>query len=118
MLIAALTFVGLHNLFETTDVQQMIKVDKIFAHEGFSYAHMKNDIALLKLSTPVKLSDKVNTVCLPAQGSRIPDGYNCYITGTVFRKIYLILWGLPICVRISRINDHFVQKLKSCIGML
>ena len=72
---------GAHERLGTTEVQQKIKVKQLFAHEGFSMQHLKNDIALLQLATPAKLSDKVNTVCLPAQGSRIPDGHKCYITG-------------------------------------
>ena len=64
-----------------TDVQQAIKVKQLFAHEGFSMDHLRNDIALFQLDRLVKLSDKVNTVYLPVQGSRIPDGYKCYITG-------------------------------------
>jgi len=72
---------GAHERLGTTEVQQEIKVKQLFAHEGFSMQHLKNDIALLQLATPAKLSDKVNTVCLPVQGSRIPDGHRCYITG-------------------------------------
>lgn len=75
---------GAHERLGTTVVQQPIKVKKLFAHESFSMQHLKNDIALLQLSTPAALSDKVNTVCLPAQDSRIPAGHQCYITG----------WGL------------------------
>lgn len=73
--------VGAHKRTGTTDVQQAIKVKKLFAHEGFSYGHLRNDIALLELESPVTLSDKVNTVCLPIQDSRITDGHKCYITG-------------------------------------
>ena len=62
-------------------MQQAIKVKQLFAHEGFSMDHLRNDIALFQLERPAKLSEKVNAVCLPVQGSRIPDGYKCYITG-------------------------------------
>ena len=41
--------------------------------------HLKNDIALLQLDRPVKLSDKVSTVCLPNQAPDLKA--NCYITG-------------------------------------
>ncbi|KAL9970706.1 hypothetical protein ACROYT_G023118 [Oculina patagonica] len=73
--------VGAHERLGTTTVQQSLKVEKIFAHESFSMTHLRNDIALLKLRTPATVSDKVNTVCLPAHGSRIADGHKCYITG-------------------------------------
>ncbi|XP_078372771.1 chymotrypsinogen B-like [Oculina patagonica] len=80
--------VGAHKRLGTTDAQQSIKVEKIFIHESYVYSDAnrgyRNDIALIKLKTPATLSDKVNTVCLPAKGSRIPAGKNCYLTG----------WGL------------------------
>ena len=75
---------GAHERLGTTDVEQSIKVKRLFVHEGFSYRHLRNDIALLQLATPASLSDKVNTVCLPEQGSRVPDGHNCYITGILY----------------------------------
>ncbi|KAL9970834.1 hypothetical protein ACROYT_G023281 [Oculina patagonica] len=78
--------VGAHQLAGTTSVQQSIKVAKINAHDSFSWKHFKNDIALIQLRTRVKLSDKVNTVCLPAKGSRVSVGKNCYVTG----------WGLTV----------------------
>ena len=75
---------GAHERFGTTDVEQSIKVKRLFVHEGFSINHLRNDIALLQLATPASLSDKVNTVCLPGQGSRVSDGHNCYITGILY----------------------------------
>lgn len=76
--------VGAHERLGNTDVQQTIKVRALFSHEDFSMQHLKNDIALLHLSQPAKLSDKVNPVCLPVQESEISAGHRCYITG----------WGL------------------------
>lgn len=73
--------IGAHEVNGATDVQQTIEVEELFTHEGFSHSHLRNDIALLKLKTPVLLSAKVNTVCLPEQGSRIGAGHHCYITG-------------------------------------
>ena len=40
-----------------------------------------HDIALLELDGKVKLSDKVNTVCLPTRDAA--DGAKCFITGNV-----------------------------------
>ena len=90
MLYLLVESLGAHKRTGTTDVQQAIKVKKLFAHEGFSYGHLRNDIALLELESPVTLSDKVNTVCLPIQDSRITDGHKCYITGNVS---FTITWG-------------------------
>ncbi|KAL9965244.1 hypothetical protein ACROYT_G029015 [Oculina patagonica] len=45
------------------------------------YWNFKNDIALLRLGTPVILTSKVGTVCLPKSGSRVSPGTRCWISG-------------------------------------
>ncbi|TKC35915.1 hypothetical protein EI555_020735, partial [Monodon monoceros] len=40
-----------------------------------------NDIALIKLAEPVELSDTIQLACLPEEGSLLPQGYPCYVTG-------------------------------------
>lgn len=42
---------------------------------------LSNDIALIKLSEPVALSDQVQLGCLPAAGTLLPNLQPCYITG-------------------------------------
>ncbi len=107
MLISISTCLGAHQLSSPTDVQQSIKVEKIFVHERYSWQHDRNDIALIRLKTPATLSDKVNTVCLPAQGSRIPAGKNCYITGTVFGHIYRSFCSIRISLSRIKYSYHF-----------
>ncbi|KAM7433613.1 hypothetical protein ABFA07_016186 [Porites harrisoni] len=73
--------VGAHRRTGSTAVQQTFRLKKLFKHEQFSMRHLRNDIALLQLYRPISASSKVNTVCLPSSGSRIPTGTRCYITG-------------------------------------
>ena len=40
-----------------------------------------NDIAMIKLSEHVQMSDEVQLACLPAPGTLLPHNYPCYITG-------------------------------------
>ncbi|CAL8319093.1 unnamed protein product [Merluccius merluccius] len=40
-----------------------------------------NDIALVKLSSPVSFSHTVMAACLPAAGALLPHGAACYLTG-------------------------------------
>lgn len=42
---------------------------------------LSNDIALVKLSEPVTLSDQVQLGCVPAAGTLLPNLQPCYITG-------------------------------------
>ena len=53
--------------------------------------HLRNDVALLQLDGQITASSKVNTVCLPREGSRVPAGTICYITGIV------LFWLLGQC---------------------
>ena len=42
---------------------------------------MNNDIALLELSRPAMLNDRVQPVCLPQPNKEPQAGSTCYITG-------------------------------------
>lgn len=41
----------------------------------------RNDIALIKLSTPVTFSNTIGAACLPNAGEILDDGAPCYVTG-------------------------------------
>ncbi|XP_078374818.1 chymotrypsin-like protease CTRL-1 [Oculina patagonica] len=73
--------VGAHDRTGTTAVQKTFRLKQVFKHEGFGMRHLRNDIALLQLDGSIQASSKVNTVCLPSSGSRVPVGTKCYITG-------------------------------------
>uniref|UniRef100_A0A4W4GDB4 Elastase 3 like n=1 Tax=Electrophorus electricus TaxID=8005 RepID=A0A4W4GDB4_ELEEL len=53
--------------------------------QGINYLlttnQIMNDVALIKLSEHVTLSDTVQLGCLPPAGTILPNNYPCYITG-------------------------------------
>lgn len=55
-------------------------VRSIVIHKGFSKQSLHNDIALLILTSPVDLTDNVNTICLPALNTRYSD-QRCFVSG-------------------------------------
>ena len=59
----------------------MIDVAAVCYHENFALRHLRHDVAVLKLSKPAVLRDKVGTVCLPKSGQQVASGTKCYITG-------------------------------------
>uniref|UniRef100_A0A3P9QJ73 Testisin-like n=1 Tax=Poecilia reticulata TaxID=8081 RepID=A0A3P9QJ73_POERE len=61
-------------------------IGKIIVHPKFSQTTIDNDIALLRLSSPVEFTDYIRPVCLAASGSRFNNGTDSWVTG----------WGNPL----------------------
>ncbi|XP_030840488.1 transmembrane protease serine 3 [Strongylocentrotus purpuratus] len=60
---------------------QVHEVSEIFIHPLYNSYSLENDIALLKLSTPLNFTDAVQPVCLPPPGDYLPE-VGSYITFT------------------------------------
>ncbi|KAM9464526.1 elastase 3 like [Salvelinus alpinus] len=76
-------FVGKHNLVETEEGSQAIIPEKLVVHEKWNpiFVAFGNDIALIKLSEHVTLTDHVQLGCIPAAGTVLDNQYPCYVTG-------------------------------------
>ncbi|KAK8390964.1 hypothetical protein O3P69_016961 [Scylla paramamosain] len=63
--------IGEHNWATTADTQATKKlvIEEVIVHEGYDDQTMDNDIALLKLETPIVFSNKIAPICLPSPGS-------------------------------------------------
>ncbi len=62
-------------------------VSRVIKHPGFSMSHLRHDVAVLKLSRPATIGEKIGTICLPSHGSRVSQGATCYITGDWYAVI-------------------------------
>ncbi|XP_039987513.1 transmembrane protease serine 13a [Xiphias gladius] len=56
-------------------------VQKILLNENYNSNTNDQDVALLKLTSPVLFNDKVQPVCLPTSGQRFPHGTKCWTSG-------------------------------------
>ncbi|XP_035291877.1 elastase 3 like [Anguilla anguilla] len=76
-------FVGKHNLLLDEPGSNAITPELLIVHEKWNpiFVALGNDVALIKLSEHVALSDQVQLACLPAPGTLLPNNYPCYITG-------------------------------------
>uniref|UniRef100_A0A8C9TKS8 pancreatic elastase II n=1 Tax=Scleropages formosus TaxID=113540 RepID=A0A8C9TKS8_SCLFO len=72
---------GKHNLVEEEGGSVAIGASKLVVHEKWSSLFIRNDIALVKLETPVTFSDTITPACLPDAGFILPNEAPCYVTG-------------------------------------
>uniref|UniRef100_A0A3Q3E9U4 Peptidase S1 domain-containing protein n=1 Tax=Hippocampus comes TaxID=109280 RepID=A0A3Q3E9U4_HIPCM len=80
---------GLQNLKGNNSNKVSRNVHTIILHPGFDIFSLDNDIALLRLSSPVTFSDYIRPVCLAANSSVFNNGTRSWVTGwgTVQRRV-------------------------------
>ncbi|RXG53909.1 Tryptase beta-2, partial [Armadillidium vulgare] len=125
---------GDYNLAERNEVpefpHQEISVAEVIVHPQFNATNLLNDVALLRLSRPVKPDRHINIVCLP-EPSQLFLGQRCFVSGwgeNVERNFQPILKevDLPIMenfeceesLRQTRLGNSFVLDRNSflCAG--
>uniref|UniRef100_A0A4X1TFH1 Transmembrane protease serine 2 n=1 Tax=Sus scrofa TaxID=9823 RepID=A0A4X1TFH1_PIG len=57
------------------------RVAKVISHPNYDPKTKNNDIALMKLQTPMTFNDKVKPVCLPNPGMMLEPTQSCWISG-------------------------------------
>ncbi|XP_046446195.1 trypsin-1-like [Daphnia pulex] len=87
---------GEHSLAQNSGYEQTRSVSSIKMHVNYNSDTFENDIALLKLSSPLDFSTgKVGPINLPAQGATIETGTTCLVTG----------WGTTIAGGGGSVSD-------------
>uniref|UniRef100_A0A3Q2CGM6 Prostasin-like n=1 Tax=Cyprinodon variegatus TaxID=28743 RepID=A0A3Q2CGM6_CYPVA len=59
----------------------VLKISSIIVHPKYKRSTNDNDIALLRLSSPVKFTKNIRPVCLAASGSQFNNGTPSWVTG-------------------------------------
>ena len=57
--------IGAHEINKPMYMEQELTVSKIWTHENYSDSSIVNDLAVIRLSKPIQITDKVNVICLP-----------------------------------------------------
>lgn len=73
---------GDHHSEIPEDTEVEVFIEDWHIHEKFRKGHsMNNDIALIKLKSPVKFTDYIQPICLPTEETEYTAGKNCSISG-------------------------------------
>ncbi|KAM9342494.1 chymotrypsin-like elastase family member 2A [Pholidichthys leucotaenia] len=104
-------YLGKHSM-DTTNEPGSIAISpaKILLHPYWDSYNMRNDIALIKLSTPVTLTDQIKLACLPNNGEILDHNFPCYVTGwgrpltggpfaIILQQVLLLVVDYPTCSR-------------------
>ncbi|KAL9980271.1 hypothetical protein ACROYT_G008832 [Oculina patagonica] len=71
---------GEHHLSRADGLEQEVAIEKLIKHPRYDEScNYNNDVAMLKLTKPLRYNNRVGPVCLPK--SDFSSGTNCYITG-------------------------------------
>merc|ERR1719354_1400443 len=74
--------VGEHNICDgVNEGGQMIGVEKFIERADYNKPYMMNDIAILKLKSDIKFSDKVKPACIPTDTSKTYVGATATVSG-------------------------------------
>ncbi|XP_067250831.1 chymotrypsin-like elastase family member 2A isoform X1 [Chanodichthys erythropterus] len=95
-------YLGKHYMMENESGSVAISPSKIIIHKGWDSNTLRNDIALIKLQSPVTQSDTIMPACLPTDGYILPHNALCYVTG----------WGRQYIFLLS----HFFQYQELVVG--
>ncbi|KAH9510083.1 Transmembrane protease serine 13 [Bulinus truncatus] len=74
--------IRLGSIFRWSNANRTVRTSNIkIIHENYDEVLLTNDIALIKMSSPVEFTDKVRPACLPVYGQDFVNNDFCYITG-------------------------------------
>uniref|UniRef100_A0A8C7XJ80 Zgc:100868 n=1 Tax=Oryzias sinensis TaxID=183150 RepID=A0A8C7XJ80_9TELE len=74
-------YLGRHSQQESNPNEVNRTVAEVITHPDYKGETNENDIALLKLSSPVTFTAYIAPVCLAASGSSFYSGVECWVTG-------------------------------------
>uniref|UniRef100_A0A669D2F3 Zgc:123217 n=1 Tax=Oreochromis niloticus TaxID=8128 RepID=A0A669D2F3_ORENI len=58
-------------------------VSQVIVHPNYNNSYLNNDIALMKLSSPVSFTDYIRPICLASSSSQFYNSTSCWATGWV-----------------------------------
>ncbi|XP_050420458.1 venom protease-like isoform X2 [Adelges cooleyi] len=107
-------------------------IEKIIVHESYNVDKYSNDIALLKLKTPVKFNQHIKPICLPVSSNMRSKTYVKYsptvagwdstpsrqIRNTAMSEVYTPIIDLTVCKSIFANESVVIDNSVFCAGYL
>jgi secreted trypsin-like serine protease len=117
-------YIGTHETNKPMYMEQELTVSKIWVHEQYVETTTANDVAVIRLTKPIQISDKVNVICLPGPEAKSVND-TVWVSGwgrtahngdvsTILKQTYMETMGN----RCSSIygTAHFSQEKQICAG--
>uniref|UniRef100_A0A672YGI6 Transmembrane serine protease 2 n=1 Tax=Sphaeramia orbicularis TaxID=375764 RepID=A0A672YGI6_9TELE len=92
-------------------------IDKIIVHEKYNPKTSSNDIALLKLRTPLTLTSTIKPVCLPHVGTDLLTEQKGWITGYGYLSAQVTIYSRETCNARQVLNGQVLEDM-ICAGTL
>ena len=70
--------IGIHDI-RSTRSQEIYRARRIFSHENFISSTFENDVAVIRLDRPIRITDDVAPICLPS--GNVPTGKQATVAG-------------------------------------
>nr|BAB08216.1 embryonic serine protease-1 [Xenopus laevis] len=126
---------GAYQLYVKNPHEMTVKVDIIYINSEFNGPGTSGDIALLKLSSPIKFTEYILPICLPASPVTFSSGTECWITGwgqtgsevplqypATLQKVMVPIINRDSCEKMYHINsvisetEILIQSDQICAG--
>lgn len=117
---------GEHDLLTDEGTEQEVRVENVYIHPNYDRETVDNDVALLRLKAPLKLTKYVATACLPSKKDILKEDDMGYILGWGKKKNSAI-FGTDVLhqamVPIANISDcrsvyedYYISNNMMCAG--
>ncbi|GAB6033673.1 hypothetical protein CHUAL_013731 [Chamberlinius hualienensis] len=117
---------GEHDLGQSEGTEQEYRVANHFVHPDYDPETVDNDVALLKLSSPILWTKYVQLACLPKASSALPQDRLCVILGWG-KETHLAVLGTEVLHQarvpivdmkncLEMYEDYYITKNMFCAG--
>ncbi|XP_038135733.1 uncharacterized protein LOC119779945, partial [Cyprinodon tularosa] len=98
----------------------IVGIDQYIFHPGYNSTTLENDMCLLKLSSPVRITDYIQPVCLASGNSTFHNGTTSLVTGfgdlgnDILQEVEVQIVGNKKC---SCYNQDNINENRICVGL-